>query len=376
MKNLLLLFSLVIFSISAQAADTYKFDPNHTNINWSANHFGFSSPSGKFTESSGILVLDELNPSRSKVEFTVRTSSILTGILNFDNHLKGENFLNTTKFPLATFISANVQIRGGNMAQVHGDLTILGKTQPASFEVRLNKIDISPISQIKTAGFSVKGTIKRSDFGMNFGIPGISDDVHINIEAEATLSQKNSDAPSNRSSNSSNNGSSQNSGSWKIIQDQSKIEFIADQNNSTINGSFKKFDGTINFDPKNLGASKVNIKVDTNSVGISFTESAAILKSDSWLSSTKFPEATFTSNNFIKINDTYTSFGTMTIKGRSTPVTVNFDLQEYSESLGTATAVGHFKMNRSSFGIGDIDPRKANDIKDEITINFTIKAEK
>ncbi|HPQ50661.1 MAG: YceI family protein [Alphaproteobacteria bacterium] len=172
----------------AQAAtETYTFDPFHTNLFWKANHFGFSNPSGKFATVSGTVLLDESNPAASSVNVTINTASIVTGIDLFNEHLKADKFFNVEKFPTATFASHKVDITGSETAKVEGNLTLLGITKPVTLDVKLNKIGENPISNLKTAGFSATGIVKRSDFGITYALPGVSDDVEIAIEAEANI---------------------------------------------------------------------------------------------------------------------------------------------------------------------------------------------
>lgn len=172
---------------SAEAAETYTFDPFHTNLTWSANHFGFSNPSGKFATVTGTVTLDEAKPEASMVDVTVKTGSVVTGIDLFNEHLISEKFFDSAKFPTATFRSSKVELTGKDTATVTGDLTLLGVSKPAVLDVKLNKIGENPISKLKTAGFSAKGVIKRSEYGMNYALPNVSDEVQITIEAEANI---------------------------------------------------------------------------------------------------------------------------------------------------------------------------------------------
>lgn len=191
MKNTLLklaLFtalSLPMASAAHAASETFNFDPNHTNLTWHANHFGFSNPSGKFTDVTGTLVLDEAAPEKSKVNVTIKPASILTGIEKFDTHLKSKDFLDVVAFPSAEFVSSKVTKTTATTAKVEGTLTIHGISKPATLDVTLNKIGENPMSKIKTAGFTATTTIKRSEFGIMYALPGVSDDVKIAIEVEA-----------------------------------------------------------------------------------------------------------------------------------------------------------------------------------------------
>lgn len=181
-----LLATAPIISPAFAAPETYELDPAHTNLTWQANHLGFSNPSGKFTDVKGILVLDEADPEKSRLDVTIRTESVLTGIEKFDDHLRSKDFFNVEKYPTARFKSRRVERTGKNTAQVIGELTLLGVTRPVLMDVTLNKIGLNPMSKVKTAGFSAKTMIVRSEHGMTYGLPGVSDEVNLMIEAEAT----------------------------------------------------------------------------------------------------------------------------------------------------------------------------------------------
>lgn len=182
-------FALLFTTAShdAQAAsERYTLDPMHTNVVWSANHMGFSSPSGKFTSVEGTLELDEAAPANSKLTVTIATGSVMTGIEKFDTHLRSADFFDTTVYPTASFASDKVEVGADNTAKVYGNLTLHGVTKPIVLDVKLNKIGDNPMSGKKTAGFSATTVVKRSEFGMNYALPAVADDVIIHIESEAT----------------------------------------------------------------------------------------------------------------------------------------------------------------------------------------------
>lgn len=400
-KNLPSLAIATIFFLSIasplKAAEKYKFDSAHTNITWSANHFGFSSPSGKFVSSDGFVVLDEANPQNSSVKITIKTNSIQTGNIQFDSSLKSENFLNTIKYPEAKFVSTNI-IAQGKKARITGDFTLLGVTQSIVLDAKLNKIGINPVTQKKTAGFSAQTSIKRSDFGMDFGVPGISDLIKIAIEAEAILDNSTTQAATDGASNNSNlsadakktqttsnanlsadtkrtQTTSNANKPWILYQQGSKIEFTATQGASNISGSFSKFDGQIVFDPNKLETSKVTIDINTSSVSTSVADAISTLQNADWLYYTRFPHATFTSQQFAKTGEkTYIAKGKLTLKGKTLPIDLNFSLDSYSDA--NATVTGYTTIKRSDFNIGDKDITKANGVKDEVKVKFTIAAYK
>ncbi len=189
MKKILPLVAFVFYGFASNAADNYKLDPSHTNITWQADHFGFSSQNGKFAEVEGDLLLDEKHPNKSQINVTINTKNIFTGLKKFDEHLKSDDFLKVKSFPTATFISKKVVITGKNTAKIHGDLTLVGVTKTVVLNVKLNKIGVNPISNKKTAGFSANTVIKRSDFGINYALPAINDEVKLTIDAEANLAE-------------------------------------------------------------------------------------------------------------------------------------------------------------------------------------------
>ena len=186
MKKLALLTAAVLLlAVPAFAADTYQLDPNHTNIIWKAGHFGFSNPDGKFASASGTVTFDQVNPANSKVEVSINTAAVVTGIPKFDEHLRSADFFNVEKFPAATFVSDKVEVTGENTAKVHGTFTLLGVARPVVLDVRLNQVGENPMSKNPTVGFSATTVIKRSEFGMTYAVPNVTDEVQISIEAEA-----------------------------------------------------------------------------------------------------------------------------------------------------------------------------------------------
>ena len=170
---------------AAQASDSYAFDPNHTNVLFHDNHFGFSSPSGHFGIKDGTLTLDEQDPAKSAVDVTIDTTSLVTGNPKFDEHIKSADSLDAGKFPTATFKSSKVEVTGKDTAKVSGDLTLHGVTKPVTLDVKLNKEGEHPMTKKKAVGFSASTTVKRSDFGVVKYVPDVADEVKIEIEAEA-----------------------------------------------------------------------------------------------------------------------------------------------------------------------------------------------
>lgn len=180
--------ALFLLPFASQAAPVaYQFDPMHTTVLWRASHFGFSNPSGKFMKVEGTLLFDEENPENSSVNVTIYIPSLVTGIEKFDAHLKSKDFFDAEAFPTASFSSQKVEMTGEDTARIHGMLTIKGVAKPQVLEVQLNRLGETPMTKQKTAGFSASGTVYRSDFGIDFALPGVADAVTLDIQAEAPL---------------------------------------------------------------------------------------------------------------------------------------------------------------------------------------------
>jgi len=163
--------------------------------------------------------------------------------------------------------------------------------------------------------------------------------------------------------------------SWKIIPSESTITFTATQNDSPVKGSFKSFTGDIQGEPSDLKASRVKIVVDTGSVDTAYGQVASTLKTAEWFNVAQFPKAVFTADNFTKTGkDAYSAKGTLTIRKQTVPVTLNFVLKDYtSEGF---EAVGSTTIQRLSFGVGQGSWSKTDSIKDNVEVQFALKASK
>lgn len=170
---------------AAQAAPaTYAIDPTHTFVTFEARHFGTSTNRGRFDKKQGTVTLDKAAKT-GKVEITIETGSINTGTAPFDGHLKSKDFFNAEAFPTATFVGDQFKFDGDKVSEVAGTLTLLGKTHPVVLKATNFNCYENPRLKREACGGDFETTIKRSDYGMTFGIPGIPDEVKLIIQAEA-----------------------------------------------------------------------------------------------------------------------------------------------------------------------------------------------
>ena len=164
--------------------DTYNIDPQHTFPMYEVVHFGYSIQRGRFEKTSGDLVLD-LDAKKGEGEISIQTASVSSGVPKLDEHLRGEDFFNSAKFPTMTFKAKNLAFDGDRLTRVDGDLTLLGVTRPLSFDVAFFKCAINPFFGRPVCGADLVGRIRRSEFGMKYGIPMVSDEVTLRVNVEA-----------------------------------------------------------------------------------------------------------------------------------------------------------------------------------------------
>lgn len=166
------------------AADSYTLDSAHTFPRWAASHFGFSTHHGQFNKTSGKLELDP-KAGKGSIEVTVDAGSIATGDPKFEEHLRSADFFDVKKHPTITFKSTSMKFEGGRPVSASGNFTMLGVTKPLTFQIAQVKCGASPIHKKQVCGAEVSATIKRTEYGMKYGVPGISDDVRLTIQVEA-----------------------------------------------------------------------------------------------------------------------------------------------------------------------------------------------
>ncbi|MFM7404125.1 MAG: YceI family protein [Erythrobacter sp.] len=167
-------------------AGTYAADSNHSLIAFEVNHFGFNDYYGLFGDVAGTLEIDPANLDAAKVDVTIPIANVTTANKRLTDHLlrPGKDGGKPDFFgpapTAARFVSTSVKAEG-LMATVTGDLTMNGITKPVSLEAEFTGAGINPFSKKQTIGFEAETEIKRSDFGVNYGIPLIGDEVELDI---------------------------------------------------------------------------------------------------------------------------------------------------------------------------------------------------
>ena len=176
---------IALCALSGSAmAQSYTVEPRHTSVTWSVSHFGTSTFRGKLNKSAGKVVLDTVAKTGS-VEIVFDPAGVLTGDERLDKHLVSPDFFNVAQFATATFKSGRVEFNGQAPARIDGELTLLGVAKPVTLTVTSFNCRMHPAFKKDYCGADATATIRRSDWGMKYGVPGVGDEVRLDIAIEA-----------------------------------------------------------------------------------------------------------------------------------------------------------------------------------------------
>lgn len=166
--------------LSRVAAGTYKVDPDHTQVVFTANHFGFTDYNGLIGGITGTLTIDPQRPEGATLAIEIPLSTAVTTSSNLNAHLQQADFFETAKFPTATFRSTRIEVTG-DLAEITGDLTLRGVTKPVVLAARFTGAGVNPMNKAATIGFEATAAVVRSGFGITFAVPMIADKVDLRI---------------------------------------------------------------------------------------------------------------------------------------------------------------------------------------------------
>ncbi|WP_101101230.1 YceI family protein [Macromonas bipunctata] len=166
------------------APETFVLDGSHTFPRFSYSHFGYSTQLSSFSKTTGKVVFDKAAKTGA-VDIVIDTKSVNTGFDTFNEHIQGEDFLNTAKFPTATFKSTKVVFEGDKPAKVEGQLTIKGVTKPVTLTVTSFQAMPHPMMKKDAIGANAYTVIKRSEFNAGKYAPYVGDEVRIDVALEA-----------------------------------------------------------------------------------------------------------------------------------------------------------------------------------------------
>lgn len=179
-----LLSATLVSSAAIAAPETYLLDGNHTYPRFEYSHFGYSLQMSRFDKTSGKVVLDCAAKTGS-VDVTIDMKSVNTGSAAFNGHIQGEDFLDTEKFPTATFKSTSMKFDGDKPVAVDGNLTIKGITKPVTLTVTSFHCMPHPMTKRDACGANATTKIKRTEFNAGKHAPYVGDEVTLTIAIEA-----------------------------------------------------------------------------------------------------------------------------------------------------------------------------------------------
>jgi len=185
MKKLVAIAVAASLSTAAFAAsETYIIEGSHTMPRFEYSHFGYSTQVSRFDKTSGTITLDRAAKTGS-VDVVIDAKSVNTGYPLFNEHIQGEDFFDTAKYPTITFKSKALKFDGDKLASVDGDLTIKGVTKPVTLTVTSFHCMPHPMRKKDACGANATTKIKRSEFNAGKHAPYVSDEVTLTIPVEA-----------------------------------------------------------------------------------------------------------------------------------------------------------------------------------------------
>ncbi|MBZ0096116.1 MAG: YceI family protein [Sulfuricella sp.] len=185
MKKLAILAVAASMSSAAFAAtETYVIDGTHTFPRFEYSHLGYSIQVSRFDKTSGKITLDRAAKTGS-VDVVIDAKSVDTGYALFNEHIQGEDYFYTAKYPTITFKSSSMKFDGDKLVAVNGDLTVKGVTKPVTLSVTSFHCMPHPMLKKDACGANATTKIKRSEFNAGKNAPYVGDEVTLTIPVEA-----------------------------------------------------------------------------------------------------------------------------------------------------------------------------------------------
>ncbi|PKO35117.1 MAG: polyisoprenoid-binding protein [Betaproteobacteria bacterium HGW-Betaproteobacteria-7] len=182
----LLSATLLFTSVSLAHAVEYVIDPTHTYASFEIDHHGFSLQRGWFDQTSGVIDFDP-EAKTGRVDIRIAVASLDTGMAKRDEILRGENWFKAKDFPDILFRSEKLEFTDDKLTAVEGKLVMLGEIRPLRLEITRFKCGLNLANRKRGCGADAYGVLRRSEFGMEQGLPFIGDEVRLRIQVEAYL---------------------------------------------------------------------------------------------------------------------------------------------------------------------------------------------
>lgn len=173
---------LAVLAACAQAQPaTYGLDPQRSFVHFEVLHFGTSTIRGRFSGIRGQVSVDAVAQS-GEIGVEIDTRSVSTGLRVFDARLREADLLDSQGHPTAWFVGRRLRFEAGRLAEVRGEFTLHGVSQPLSLHTLNFACEVDAGAQRETCGGDFEGFVRRSDFGMSFGLPFVDDRVRLLVQ--------------------------------------------------------------------------------------------------------------------------------------------------------------------------------------------------
>ncbi|QFT93365.1 hypothetical protein FIU86_10985 [Roseovarius sp. THAF9] len=188
MKTIAFATSMALAGLSTAALaaqEQYNLDPSHSQVVFTYEHLGFSTTYNVFTGFEGEIMFDQEEPANSSVSVSIPVMSMYTGWEKRLEHFMSDDMFGAEEGDMITFTSTGIEVTGDTTAEITGDLTINGTTKSVVLDAELNKADTHPMQEKQWVGFDATTTLMRSDYGLDYAAPAVSDELQVMISIEA-----------------------------------------------------------------------------------------------------------------------------------------------------------------------------------------------
>lgn len=179
-----LAFVLLGATTAAACATDYRFDPDHSFVTFEVLHFGTSTLRGRFGPLHGEAALD-LAAGRGRVALRIPVESLSTGLSLLDRRLREPDLLAAAEYPEAYFVAERFVFEAGLLREVRGEFTLRGIGRPLALRAQRFSCQPHPESRRDWCGGDFVAELRRSDFGISFGLPLVADRVRLLVQVEA-----------------------------------------------------------------------------------------------------------------------------------------------------------------------------------------------
>ena len=165
------------------AAENYTIDSVHSYVLFKINHLNIGNSHGRFDDPRGSFTWDDANPANSRFELELQAVKVDTDNEKRDKHLRGPDFFSADQHAVISFKSTAIKPVKPDTFEISGMLTMLGQNHPLTVTAVHTGHGKDPWGNYRR-GFETTFTIKRSQWGMDFMLSGLSDDVEITVSVE------------------------------------------------------------------------------------------------------------------------------------------------------------------------------------------------